>query len=447
MDAGTETDTLDVGGKKAANAAFDPGLVLLYAPDPDAVPCAISLPQHGLVVGREPPPGGLALPSGSVSRVHARIAARGAEIFIEDLDSRNGTVVNGKPTRKSALEHGDEIRVGEIIFKLVTTAAAAYAAYPLAGTTAAPPFEALRGGLAIEAVRRTVLKVAPSDLSVLVLGETGTGKELTARALHDASGRQGRFAAVNCAAIPSALLESELFGYRRGAFTGADADRIGLVRSAHRGTLFLDEIGDMPLDAQAKVLRMIETRQVTPLGSHVAEPVDVRIVCATHRALPRLVREQRFRPDLYARISGHTFVLPPLRERKEDLYQLTRLFLDRAGGASFALTPEFMIGVCDYDWPFNVRELDTTLRRAVTLSDGTLDASHLPEGAVEAHDHEEPRAEPSARGAAPTEEALRALLVLHKGNVAAVSRQLRKDRVQIHRWLKRYGLSLDEFRS
>ena len=450
------TDTMDIGGVRADGPPGEVGLVTLYAPDPSAVPSAVVLPARALVLGRDPPPGALPLPFNSVSRVHARVAIQGAEILVEDLESRNGTFVNGRNVRKAFVEHDDEIRVGEVVFKVVRDHASRYAAYPLEGAVPAPPFENLRGGFSMEAIRTEIAKIARVDLSVLVSGETGTGKELVARALHDASGRTGRLFAVNCAAIPSALLESELFGYKRGAFTGADRDRVGLVKSAHGGTLFLDEIGDMPLEAQAKVLRMIETREVTPLGSHTAEPVDVRIVCATHRALPRLVREERFRADLYARIAGHTIHLPPLRDRKEDLYQLTTLFLERAGGSKLTRTPAFMIGLCSYDWPFNIRELDSAIKRAVSLADGVLDESHLPADASKetgdrSSDPEGTSGDTDpggvARGVAPPEAALRALLVTHQGNVAAVARQLGKDRVQIHRWMKRYALSPDEFRS
>jgi transcriptional regulator with PAS, ATPase and Fis domain len=377
---------------------------------------------------------------------------------VDDLDSRNGTYVNGRNVKHAFVEDGDEIRVGEVVFKLVMSDIQRYAGVPLVGIVPPAPLSALRGGVAMDRVRREILRTAPTDLSVLVLGETGTGKELVASALHHASARPGRLATVNCAAIPGTLLESELFGYKRGAFTGADRDRIGIVKSADGGTLFLDEIGDMPLDAQAKLLRMIETKTVTPLGSHAAEPVNVRIVAATHRPLSRFVREERFRGDLYARISGHTLELPPLRDRKEDIYQLVNLFLDRGGsggaGGRLRVTAPFMLGLFDYDWPFNVRELETAIRRAVALADGALDASHLPPAALEPDagagggGPEERLGRASVdRAVAPSEETMRALLTRHAGNVAAVARELGKDRVQIHRWLKRYAISPDEFRT
>jgi transcriptional regulator of acetoin/glycerol metabolism len=446
------TETLELGGERTSTPRGGGGLVALYAPDPSAIPSAVVMPPHGLVLGRDPPPGALSLPFGSISRVHARIAWRSAEIVIDDLDSRNGTFVNGRKTRHAVLDHGDEIRIGEVMFKVMTSGVAELLGGSLYGVPPAPPLGALRGGAVMERVRREILRTANVQLSVLILGETGTGKDIVARALHDASGRSGRFATVNCAAIPAPLLESELFGYKRGAFAGADHDRVGVVKSADGGTLFLDEIGDMSLEAQAKILRMIETRTITPLGAHVAEPVDVRVVCATYRPLTRFVREERFRADLFARISEHQIELPPLRDRKEDLYQLVHLFLERAGGARLAITPAFMIGLLDYDWPFNVRELEAAIKRAVALADTVLDETHLPpatrEGPKEEREAHVPSMESSvSRSLAPTEEGLRKLLERHAGNVSAVARELGKDRVQIHRWLRRYGITLDEFRT
>jgi transcriptional regulator of acetoin/glycerol metabolism len=450
------TDTLDIGGP-AAGPPPGAGLVTLFASDPAVVPCAIPLPGRALILGRSPPPGELVLPSTSISRVHARVAVRGAEIVVDDLESRNGTFVNGARIQTAVVTHGDEIRVGDVVFKVVTSDAEGYAAFPLSGIVPAAPLSALRGGLAIERVRREIALTARADLSVLVLGETGTGKELVARALHDVSGRAGRFCPVNCAAIPPTLLESELFGYKRGAFTGADRDRSGIVKTAHGGTLFLDEIGDIPVEAQAKILRMIETRSVTPLGGAVAEPVDLRLVCATHRPLPQLVREDKFRADLYARISGHTILLPPLRERKEDIYQLAHEFLSRSGKESEPprrVNAAFMIGLIGYDWPFNVRELEAAMKRAVALAQESdeIGEAHLPE-AIREHAVNAGRPAASAAAAAakrsgpPSAEELRAAFERHGGNLAAVARELGKDRTQVHRWLRHHGLSPDDFRS
>jgi transcriptional regulator with AAA-type ATPase domain len=451
-----ETDRMSVGEPRPSTAPDAVGLVTLYAPDAHAIPSAIALALGGrpLVIGRDPPPGELALPWTSVSRLHARISMRGQEIVVDDLDSRNGTFVNGLRVRSAYVEHGDVVRIGEVVFKIVTKDIVRHAAAPLGGLVPASPLSALRGGVAMDRVRTEILHTAPADLSVLVLGETGTGKELVARALHDASGRSGPFQAINCAAIPAQLLESELFGYKRGAFTGADRDRQGIVAAANGGTLFLDEIGDMAHEAQAKLLRMIETGTVTPLGGGTPEQVDLRIVCATHRPLSRLVREDKFRADLFARISGHTIVLPALRERKEDIYQLARLFLARSGAESKEVASEFMIGLIAYDWPFNVRELEAAMKRAVALAaaEPQLTTNHLPPGIRDALEGSrttmrfEVPSEPRAISVAPNAEALRAILGRHTGNVAAVARELGKDRVQIHRWMKRHGLRPDDFR-
>ena len=447
----TTTD-LRLGVSGAGAAADGEGLVVLYAPGPSEVPSAIAIPTAGLVLGRDPPPGGLSLPFASVSRSHAKVGRVGREVAVLDLESRNGTYVNGLKVTSASLEDGDELRIGEVLLKLVRSDVERYAAFPLTGLVPPWPTERLRGGHVMGKICEQVVKAAAGAQPVLVMGETGTGKELVAEAFHRASRRTGKLCAVNCAAIPASLLESELFGYTKGAFTGADANRLGLVRSANQGTLFLDEIGDMPLEAQAKLLRLLETREVTPLGSHKSEPVDVRVVCATHQDLPSMVRTGKFRADLYARIAGYVIHLPPLRERKEDIYHLTRFFLESAGGSALELRPGFVLGLLSHDWPFNVRELLSAVQRAVTLADGALDVAQLPTeiaARFETAGEIAPQAE-AVRGPAvstPTEAQLRELLVRHAGNVAAVARELDKDRTQIHRWLKRYGISLDEFRT
>ena len=453
------TSTLRLGGGGPTAARGSDGLVMLFAPRLSDVPSAMAIPAGGLVLGRDPPPGGLRLPFSSVSRVHAKIGRKGSELAVEDLESRNGTFVNGRRIASKSLEDGDELRVGEVLLKLVTSGVERYAEFPLTGIIPERPTERLRGGYVMARIREQVVKAAAGAQPVLVTGETGTGKELVAGAFHHATGRSGKLCAVNCAAIPASLLESELFGYTKGAFTGADGNRLGLVRSANQGTLFLDEIGDMPLEAQAKLLRLLETREVTPLGSHKSEHVDVRVVCATHRDLLAMVRTDRFRADLYARIAGYVIHLPPLRERKEDIFQLTRSFLESAGGSALELRPAFVLGLLSHDWPFNVRELLSAVQRAVTLAEnGALDIVQLPTD-IAAH-FENPTA-PSPRAQAeledddavatraptPTEALLRDLLARHGGNVTAVARELEKDRTQIHRWLKRFGISLDEFRS
>ncbi len=220
----------------------------------------------------------------------------------------------------------------------------------------------------MSAVFALVERVAPSAVPVLIQGETGTGKELVARALHERSPRAARtFLAENCAAVPANLLESELFGHKKGAFTHAIADRAGHFAAADGGTLFLDEIGDMPLEMQAKLLRVLESGEVRPVGSNQSLKVDVRIVAATHRDLEVLVRERRFREDLYYRLNVIRIALPPLRERAGDIELLTRYFLRRFAGPEGGITPAALQALSASAWPGNVRQLENEIRRAVAL--------------------------------------------------------------------------------
>jgi len=300
-------------------------------------------------------------------------------------------------------------------------------------------------------------RIAAGSAPVLIVGETGTGKELIARAIHDGGPRQAApFVAVNCAALPRELIESELFGYRRGAFSGADRDKPGLIKLADGGTLFLDEIGDMPLEAQAKLLRVLQAKEVFPLGATTAERVDVRVACATHRNLREHVKDGKFRGDLFARLNEHAVSLPPLRQRKEDIYLLAKTFAVRYGRPDIGLTFSFLLALLHYDWPYNVRELESCIKRGIALTGGApLDAKHLPEDISERMkeygDKKRPTATPASREiaprkSAPTEAELRALLERHGGNIAAVGRELGKERMQVHRWLKKYGITLDGYR-
>ncbi len=224
-------------------------------------------------------------------------------------------------------------------------------------------------------------RVAPSDVSVLIHGETGTGKELCARAMHDHSKRRRkRFLAENCAAVPANLLESELFGHVKGAFTGAVADRLGHFAVADGGTVFLDEIGDMPLDMQAKLLRVLQDGEIRPVGSNKSRKVDVRVVAATNKDLEAGCRNGTFREDLYFRLNVVTIVLPPLRERGKDIEYLTRFLLHSISKElkrEVSLTPQAMEALGRYSWPGNVRELENELKRAAVMSDGTIGTEAL----------------------------------------------------------------------
>ena len=223
-------------------------------------------------------------------------------------------------------------------------------------------------------VAKTIERVASADVSVMLLGASGTGKELLARAVHDRSGRAGDFIAINCAAIPENLLEAELFGYERGAFTGAVKSNIGKIELAQGGTLFLDEVGDIPLPLQVKLLRFLQERVIERIGGRQPIPVDTRIVCATHQDLEAMIADGRFREDLYYRLAEIVVKIPSLAERSGDAVLLARHFVNRfsreLNPGVQGLTPEAMAAIDAYSWPGNVRELENRIKRAVIMADG-----------------------------------------------------------------------------
>ena len=244
----------------------------------------------------------------------------------------------------------------------------------------AQPAAAALGGLLTRdpemlRVCRTIERVAPTSATVLVLGDSGTGKELLARGLHDLSPRKTqRFVAINCAAIPENLLESELFGYEKGAFTGAAKQTIGKIETAHRGTLFLDEIGDLPGSLQAKLLRFLQQRSIERIGGREEIPVDVRVVCATHRDLKALIGKGEFREDLYYRLAEIVVTAPPLRARPGDATLLAHAFVLRFASEykrpTLTLMPDALQAIESYEWPGNVRQLENVIKRAVIMADG-----------------------------------------------------------------------------
>ena len=236
---------------------------------------------------------------------------------------------------------------------------------------------------AMKPVFEMIEKVAPANVSVLIQGETGTGKELVARALHQYSRRSAQpFMAENCAAVPAGLLESELFGHAKGSFTGAIKDRAGHFVAADKGTVFLDEIGDMPLEMQAKLLRVLQDGEVRPVGSNKARKVDVRLIAATHRDLPTRCREGSFREDLYFRLNVITIHLPPLRERNGDIDHLIAFYAAKLGeemGRSIEFDEPALAALRSWKWPGNVRELENEVRRVAAISSGRVGLSDLSE--------------------------------------------------------------------
>ena len=336
----------------------------------------------------------------------------------------------------------EEIRaaVRRALARRPDAAAAAGAVEPAAGMVGRTP--------AMVEVYTTIARVAPAMSTVLVLGESGTGKELAARAIHRHSPRRdGPFVAVDCTALTETLLESELFGHVRGAFTGAVTDAPGLFLEAHGGTIFLDEIGDIGLPLQAKLLRVLQERQVRPVGGTQWRAVDVRVVAATNRDLAAAVTAGQFREDLYYRLNVVALHLPPLRERRDDIPLLVEHLVQRAaaqcGKPVAGVSAAALATLCAYDWPGNVRELAHALERSVALArDSVLDVEDLPAVIRGA------RSQPAADLAAdlPTLEQLKHRYIqhvveLHGGNVSRAAAVLGIERRSLYRMLRRYGIA------
>jgi DNA-binding NtrC family response regulator len=445
-----------------AGGAAPAGLFLVWLfPRPSDAAQSLSLRAHDeLVIGRDEGCG-LRLHDADVSRRHARLHRDGDAIVLSDLGSRNGTFVNARRIVHAPLARGDVVRLGGSV--------AFVGDAPGEATELAP---GLLAGPLLRAELEGARRAAPSDLPIILQGETGTGKEVVARAIHSWSGRQGPYLAVNCAALPEALAEGELFGYRKGAFTGADRASLGLFRSAHGGTLLLDEVCDLPLVLQAKLLRVLEQHEVQPLGEAAPVAVDVRVIVATQEPLRDVVSRKQFRQDLLARLDGVSVCLPPLRERPGDVPALfTRAFVQQSSGLAPALDPEFVERLCLYDWPFNVREVVLLARRLRVLCGErlTLAARDLParmlgdasevaaaaaltDDTVLAATRETAGDAGAARGeAAPPSEplelpSLMAALRASRGNVAQAALVLGISRQRAYRLMHGHAVDLDELR-
>jgi two-component system response regulator HydG len=300
---------------------------------------------------------------------------------------------------------------------------------------------------AMQEVVSLIDRAARRDTAVLLVGESGTGKELLARALHRKSPRAtGPFVAVNCSAIPDTLLESELFGHRRGAFTDAREDQRGLFQAANHGTLFLDEIGDMVPALQGKLLRVLQEKEVQPLGASAPVPVDVRVVTATHRDLDALVRQERFRQDLLYRINVVEVWVPPLRDRLDDLTPLTEHLLDKLGArldlSGCTISPEAMTAFGRYPWPGNVRELENVIERALVLGSGiVITLEDLPERLTR-HAPLTAYESGNSRLIDVERDHIRRTLETVGGNKAAAARALDVNRKTLYRKLRQHHLSI-----
>ncbi|HEV7557224.1 MAG TPA: sigma 54-interacting transcriptional regulator [Kofleriaceae bacterium] len=378
----------------------------------------------------------LGVPDARMSEPHASMIRRNGRWIIEDAGSKNGIYLDGKRHERATLDDGAVIELGHTLFMFREQSA----------RDLADPQELDRGlrTFVPELAQRfaDLAAVATTSAAILIRGETGTGKELAARAAHASSGRQGPFVPINCGALPASLVESELFGYKRGAFSGAEQDRLGVVRSADHGTLFLDEIGDLPAASQAALLRVLQERQVTPLGATQAVSIDVQVVAATHHDLAARVEDGLFRRDLYARLAAFSLQLPPLRDRRDDL----GLLIGALSPAGVRFSCAAVRTLLAYDWPLNIRELASCLTVSTALARGDLvRVSHLPPNV-----RDDVRDGPHLHELSTEDQAQRsdlvALLKEHAGNISAVARATGKARAQIHRWLRRFHLDPSTFR-
>ncbi len=333
-----------------------PDTLVLVLPNGQEVPLG-----DGLTIGQSRD-NHVVLEDPCASRRHCVVERVNRRYIVRDLHSKNGTYVNDVKVAEAPLQVGSTLGIGGSRLRVITRASRGS---PLVGSSA-PMVE----------LRASIGKLAPTGLPVLVVGETGTGKELVARALHDQSGRTGSFIALNCGAISSELVESELFGHERGAFTGANAKRAGLFQDADGGTLFLDEIGELPLAMQPRLLRALEVGAVRAVGATRELRVEVRVVAATHADLQACVRTGAFRQDLFYRLDGAVVTTPSLRARPSDIPELATQLL-RDDRAASRLDDSALEALQHHAWPGNVRELRNVLRRAAALSGPVISAADL----------------------------------------------------------------------
>jgi len=382
----------------------------------------------------------------TLSRCHCELRVDARGVRVRDLGSRNGTFVDGTRVIEGFLRSGSLLRMGRPLLR-----------FDLAEETHKlrlsneSRFGALVGSsVPMRATFALLERAAGSDATVLLEGETGTGKGAAAEAIHQASARADKtFVVVDCAALPAPLLESELFGHERGAFTGADTRRMGAFEEADGGTVFLDEIGELPSDLQPKLLRVLENREVRRIGQNAYKPVDVRVIAATHRDLRAEVNAGRFRADLYFRLAVLRVTMPSLRQRPDDIQVVAQQILSGFGSrhprASELLTGDLVARLAHAAWPGNVRELRNYLERCVVLEETLpLEGVVVPDGAGAA-----PRVDPTQPYAEARDNAVHGferayvegLLRHHKGNVSAAARAAGITRVYLYRLLGRHGVA------
>lgn len=407
----------------------------------------------------------LAISDGTVSRRHLRISI-GNDLRVEDLASANGTSYEGerlKAYEEKVIELGRALTVGSVtVFVHAAQAVVAPGRSAGPGVLFTPPVVEVVRDESSRRIYAMIPAIAPSPLSVLVLGETGVGKEVYADAIHRASRRAHKpFVKLNCAALPESILEGELFGYERGAFSGAVVARPGLFESADGGTVFLDEVGELPIHTQAKLLRVLESGEVLRLGARTPSKIDVRFIAATNRDLRAAMERGEFRSDLFYRLEGIRVEVPPLRSRPADIVALAEFFVARLAGRMGLVAPQLTEGardvLVDYSWPGNVRELRNTVERALVMNP---EAEFLTESDLVLHAPESIRPPPPSSSTEATvrpaaleggsdlrssldeieERAIREALAKTNGNQSAAARQLGMGRHALIKRIESYGI-------
>lgn len=391
----------------------------------------------------------IVLSTSHVSREHLALDVTSAGVTARDLGSKNGSFIDGEQISSAPLRHSAILRVGDTI-------ALFWNAPGPADTGFRAIAEGLYGGPTLARAVEDLRPVARSELSIVIVGETGSGKEAVARAVHDQSGRKGPLIAVNCATIPEQLAEAQLFGHRRGAFTGALSSEAGYMRAAENGTLFLDEIVELPLPVQAKLLRAIQENEYVPVGETRPIRANVRFLCAAQAPLEQAVARGTFRQDLAARLDGYQFRLPPLGARREDIPFLFSRFLSEAlGGSAPELSPRVVETLCVYPWPGNVRELINTARQVAVLrgQETMIRYEHLPErvrsSTTRGQDSDRTRSEPppgSIRAPDSDARELEAALISQRGNVQRAAEQLGISRGRAYRIIAAGQVDISRFR-
>ncbi len=397
----------------------------------------------------------LELPSPLLSRLHARLRRGPTGWTLEDAGSRNGSYLNGARVSHEAVGAADLVEVGHVFLSVRHFAQPAEqpAADLDALDLARDPVGFRTLSPVVAAELETLRRAARSEMSVLLVGESGTGKEILARAIHEHSGRPGPFVAVNCNTLKEGLAETLLFGHVRGAFSGAVADSVGFVRAADHGTLLLDEVADLGPAAQGALLRVVQEREVVPVGRAVPHKVDVRFVATSPQSLDPVIAGERFRSDLFARLTGFVHTMTPLRDRREDFGLLVAALLAKAGvgeGERPRIAPDLALGLLTHRWPLNVRELEQLLARTWLLAEDGLMSGEprlVGAGVPEAPAGASP---PPDRVWSPQEQEDRRRLLealeAARGNVTEAARALGKGRVQMHRQMRRFGIDARGFR-